>query len=75
MCDRVVSKDHFLIIYCPDKYTTQKMCDEAVDDSLAALKLTLNCFVTSKTIKNILLLCMQMKIYSILMKILIILYS
>ena len=33
MCDRVISKDHFLIIYCPDKYKTQKMCDEAVDDS------------------------------------------
>ena len=35
MCDRVVSEDHFLIVYCPNKYTSQRMCDEAVDDSLA----------------------------------------
>ena len=39
MCDRVVSEDLPLIVYCPDKYITQRMCDEAVDDSLAALKL------------------------------------
>ena len=39
MCDRVVSEDPFLIVYCPDKYITYKMCDIAVDDSLAALKL------------------------------------
>ena len=38
MCDRVVSEDPFLIVYCPDKYITQKMCNKAVDDSLAALK-------------------------------------
>ena len=24
---------------CPDKYVTQRMCDEAVADSLAALRL------------------------------------
>ena len=34
MFDRVVSEDHFLIVYCPDKYKTQRMCDEAVDDSV-----------------------------------------
>ena len=28
----------FLIAYYPDKYKIQKMCDEAVDDCLAALK-------------------------------------
>ena len=28
----------FLIVYCLDKYKTQKICDEAVDDCLAALK-------------------------------------
>ena len=28
-----------LIVYCPDKYIVQKMCDEAVDDSIAVLKL------------------------------------
>ena len=29
------------------------MCDEAVDDSLAALKLIPDCFVTSKMIKKL----------------------
>ena len=32
MCGRVVSEDPFLILHCPDKYKTQRMCDEAVDD-------------------------------------------
>ena len=39
MCDRVVSEDPYLIVYCPNKYVTQEMCDEAVDYSLATLKL------------------------------------
>ena len=39
MNDRVFSEDPFLIEYCPDKYKTQRMCDEDVDDYLAALKL------------------------------------
>ena len=38
MCERVVSEDPFMLIYYPDRYKTQKMCDEAVDDCLAALK-------------------------------------
>ena len=43
------------------------MCDKAVDDSLAALKLIPGWFLTGK---GFLLLCIQTKIYSILMKIL-----
>ena len=39
-------------MYGPDKYITQKMCNEAVDDSLATLKLIPNWFVTSKIIKR-----------------------
>ena len=39
ICDIVVSLFLFLIVYCSDKYIIQKMCDEAVDDSLTALKL------------------------------------
>ena len=35
MCDTVVSEDPSLIVSCPDKYETQRMCDEAVSDSLA----------------------------------------
>ena len=42
-----------IIIYCPDKYIIQRMCDEAVDDSLAALKLIPDWFVTSKMIKKL----------------------
>ena len=36
-----------------------KLCDEAVDDSLAALKLVPNWFVTSKIYKNL-----QKKVYT-----------
>ena len=49
MCDRVVSEDPFLIV-CPNKYITQKICDEATDDSLATLKLLPNWFLTSTMI-------------------------
>ena len=73
MCDRVVSKDSFLILYCPDKYITQNTCNEAGDDSPAALKLIHDWFVTSKMIKKILLLSMQMEIYSILVTVLVML--
>ena len=48
------------------------MCDEAVIDSLAALKLIPDWFVTSKIIKNFVLLCTYMIIYSILLKTLVI---
>ena len=50
MWDRVVSEDPFLMVYCFDKYETQRSCDEAVDDCLSALKLTSDCFFTSKII-------------------------
>ena len=43
----------FLIVYCPNKYITQKTCDEAVDDSLTSLKLIPDWFVTSKMIKKL----------------------
>ena len=50
---RVVSEDPFMIVYLPDKYKTQRMCDEAVDDSLEALKLIPDWFVTSKIIEKL----------------------
>ena len=53
MCDRVVSEDSFLTAYCPDKHKNQKMSNEAVDDSLAALKLIPDWFVTSRMIKEL----------------------
>ena len=46
------------------------MCDKAVDDCLAAIKFLPNWLVTSKMIKR----CTQMKIYSTLMKILVMSY-
>ena len=42
-----------LIVYCPDKYDTQRMCDKAAGDSLAALELIPDWFVTSKMIKKL----------------------
>ena len=69
MYKSVVSEDPFLIVYCHDKYKNQKMFDKAVNDSLAALKLITDWFVTSQMIKNFLLPCSQMIIY--LMKILV----
>ena len=53
ICDIVVSLYPFKIVYCPDKYKTQRMWDEAVDHSLAALKPILDWFVTRKRIKKL----------------------
>ena len=53
MCYRVVSGDPLLIVYCLDQYKTQRICDEAVDNSLAALKLVSNSFVAGKMIKKV----------------------
>ena len=52
-CNTVVSLYPFLTVYCSDKYKTENMCDEAVDNSLAALKFIPDWFVTSKIIKKI----------------------
>ena len=30
-CDRVDSEDPFLLVYCPDKYISQNMCDKVVE--------------------------------------------
>ena len=50
------------------------MCDEAVADSLAALNFISEWFVTSKMIKEICTALTQIKLYSTLTKILIMLY-
>ena len=39
MCDRIVSENPFMIVYCPDRYQTQRLCDEAVHGCQAVLKL------------------------------------
>ena len=37
-----------MLVYCPDKYETQKMCDEATDDCLAVSKFIPDWFFTIK---------------------------
>ena len=49
MRNRALFEDRFLIVYCLNKYIIQRMCDKAVDNSLEALKVIPNSFVTSKT--------------------------
>ena len=39
MCQNIVSEDPFMSVYCLDKYKAQGTCDQAVDDSIVALKL------------------------------------
>ena len=51
MCDKIISENPFMLKYCPDKYVTQKMCDQAVDDFQPTLNFVTDWFVTSKMIK------------------------
>ena len=52
MCDSIVSENHFMIAYCPNKCKTERMCDKAVDDCLATLKFFQGWFVTSKMFEH-----------------------
>ena len=70
ICVIVVSLYFFLIVHCPDKYITQKLSDEAVDDFLAAFKLIPDWLVTSKAIKKLYTTLYSDDGYSFLMKIL-----
>ena len=36
MCESTISEDPFPVRYVPDQYTTQQLCDKAVDYCLAA---------------------------------------
>ena len=58
MHNTVFSEDTSLKVYCPGKYKTQRMCDKAVEDFLAALKHVPDWFVRSEVIKSFLLLFM-----------------
>ena len=53
MCERVVSKNRFMLIQCPNRYKTQKMRDKAVDNYLAALKFIPDWFVTRKRLEKL----------------------
>ena len=52
LCDKVVSKDPFMLKCCLDRYKTQEMCDKAVDAFLSPLKFVPDWFFTSKMIKK-----------------------
>ena len=52
MCNFAGSLYFSFIVYSPYKQVTKEMCDEAVNDSLAALKLIPDCFVTNTMIKR-----------------------
>ena len=54
MCDRIVSKEPFMLIYSSNRYKIQNMCDEAVDDCLTSLKLIPYWFFTSKMLESFL---------------------
>ena len=53
MCERINSEIPFSLRCVLDQYKTQKMCNKAVHDCLAALKLAPDWFVTRKMIKKI----------------------
>ena len=72
MCGRIIFDNSFSLRYIPNQYKTKQICNKAVDDCLSALKFVPNWFVTNEMIENFLLLYTQMKIYSILMKTLVI---
>ena len=69
-CVTIISENLSSIRYVPDEYKTQQIVDKAADDCLTSLKFLRDWFVTSIMIKNFLLICTVMKIYSTLMKIL-----
>ena len=52
MCETIVSEDPSLTAYCTEKYKTQRMFDEAVNNCLAALKRVPDWFVPSELIKK-----------------------
>ena len=74
MCDRTIYEDSFSIRYVLDQYKTQQMCDEAVNDYLAALKFVPDWLITYKMIKILFSAFYADEIYSILMKVLLMSY-
>ena len=52
MSDRVVSEDPLWIVYCPYRYKTQRMCDEAVNDCGAELTFFCDRFIISKMLEK-----------------------
>ena len=69
MYDSVVSENSSMIVYCSNRNKTQRMCDEAVDDCLEALKFVPDWFATSKMLEKLIMLYSLMMICSFLIKI------
>ena len=53
MCDKVVSKEYFILKYNLKTCKTQEMCDNAVDNCLSVLKFDLNWFATNKMFEKL----------------------
>ena len=52
MCDRVVSRDSFLIVYCSSKYKTKRMCEIAAVTSKMIKKLSTALYADENTWVN-----------------------
>ena len=52
MCDRVVSRDSFLIVYCSGKYKTKRMCEIAAVTSKMIKKLSTVLYADENTWVN-----------------------
>ena len=47
-----VSDNPFMIVYIPDRYKTQRMCEKVVDDCVTALKLISDWFIAIKMLEK-----------------------
>ena len=56
MCDKVISKDPFLLTYYLNRYNIHKTYDKIIDDFLLTLKFVADWFVTNKITKNYIML-------------------
>ena len=52
MCDKVVSKEPFMLKYCPDKFHFQEMFNKTVDFYLITLKVVPDRFVVNKILEK-----------------------
>ena len=53
LIDKVVSKEHFMLKYCFDRYKTQELCDKAVDVFLSSLNFFPDRFVMNKMFQKL----------------------
>ena len=56
LCEKVVSKDAFMLEYCLDRYKTQEMCDKEVDAFLSTLKFIAIGSLQLKRLKNLMII-------------------